>query len=235
MIAPPVGLDAAVVLRARASGELDWIDALLAAPVERPAVRVWVYPKTTIVLGCGQRPTAGDRLRANATGIDLVVRQSGGGAVLAGPWMLGASIAVPPGHAFAALPLAASYRWLGRACVQWLDAMGIASWSLPLDAHTQGAASWACFARTSWWEVQCGGRKIIGFAQLRRRHGVIFTAGALLAPPPWPLLCAVLGKPHEEALALAARTVACEQLLARPVNAEWAASTLCQRIVRALS
>jgi lipoate-protein ligase A len=197
-------------------------------------VRVALYCTTAVVLGCGQRPTARDRLRATAAGIDLLVRRSGGGAVLAGPWLLGASIALPAWHPLAALPLPASYRWLGEACVRWLDGLGIAAESLPAEPGASAGAEWACFGRTSWWEVQAAGRKIAGFAQMRRRHGVLYTAGALLAPPPWPLMCAVLGKPHEEAVALAAGTVSCEQLVAHPLCAEWAAAAWCESLVSAL-
>lgn len=234
MIAAAAACDAACVA-GHVHEDIAWIDAQLAVPVERPAVRVATCAAPAVVLGRGQSPTAADRARAAAAGVDLVVRQSGGGAVLAGPWMAGASIALPPAHPFSALPPAASYRWLGETLVRGLETMGVVACALPLEARPRAAGTgWACFAQTSWWEVQSGGRKIAGLAQVRRRHGVVFVAGVLLAVPPWPLLCAVLGKPHADADALAAATVSVEELLARPVLSAQAVRELRRRIVAAL-
>ena len=212
------------VVRTTAREDVAWTGAVLEVPVERPLVRVAMYRSTAVVLGCAQRITEQDRLRATAAGIDLLVRQSGGGAVLTGPWLLGASVALPPSHPFATMTLPSSYRWLGRACVRWLGGMGIVGQSLPAHAEADGPQPWACFGRTASWEVKCAGRKIAGFAQVRRRSGVVFNAGVLLDAPPWRLMCAVLGKSYDEALQLSAGTVACERLLLQPLPVESAAA-----------
>jgi lipoate-protein ligase A len=214
------------VVRADAGDAIAWAEAQLRAPVVHPVIRVTVHASIAVVSGCAQRPSDADRLRAHAAGIGLWVRSSGGGAVLAGPWMLGASVALPPDDRRAALPLVASYAWLGTALVRWLGTLGVAAESASGHAPGDESAAWACFARLSCWEPHVGGRKIAGLAQVRRRHGVLYTAGVLLSEPPWALLCAVLGRPFEDAQRLGVRTTCCAEVLGRPVDAAAAATSL---------
>lgn len=223
------------VVRGDASAAIDWGEAQLCALFERPSVRVTIHASAAVVLGCAQRPSESDRLRALAAGTGLCVRTSGGGAVLAGPWMLGLGVALPADDPRAAMPIAASYKWLGTALADWLIGMRIPATATAARAATDGRAAWACFAQPSCWEPCVAGRKIAGLAQIRRRNGVLYTAGVLLARPPWPLLCAVLGRPSEDAEVLATRVTSCAQMLGHAVDADAAAASLADALWRVLA
>ncbi|QNP60517.1 lipoate--protein ligase family protein [Paenacidovorax monticola] len=186
-----------------------WNEQQLAQPVAVPGFRLWRYREPAIVLGCSQR-----RLLAQADArMPVLLRQSGGGAVLTGPWMLGLSVALPPDHPLARQGLVASYRWLGEALAQVLrqggvDAQALAPEALramPAAQHT--AVDWACFGGLSPWEVLAGGRKIAGLAQVRRASGVLLVGGVLLQPSPWRLMCEALGCAAADARTLADTTI----------------------------
>lgn len=180
--------------------------------------RIWVDTggRPALVLGRAQR-----RL---VTGGPLPVRwrASGGGAVLAGPWLLRAALRLPRQHpALQRGPTAAAH-WFGQIHLDWLRAQGIAGAAL----HTGALRShWACFAGVGPGEVLVDGRKLAGVAQAWKRHSAILFSGTLLAPSPWPLLCEALRKPPEEAAALRAATISAQECLGAPVEAAaWAAS-----------
>jgi lipoate-protein ligase A len=207
--------------------ELDWIDLALREPVMQPAVRVWHYAAPEVVLGCSSKPDGAMLERASAAGVRVTRRPTGGGAVLAGPWLLGASAVLPARHPFVVAGLLQSYRWLGFAHAAWLQSIGIAARAVAAaQAPRAPALSWACFGSLSHWEVEAGGGKIVGLAQCRRRNGAVFSSGVLVGAPPWELLCGVLGEPLADAAVLAGRTASCAQLLARPQPAGTLASSL---------
>ena len=198
-----------------ATEELAWNAAALAEPVVEPAVAVWTYLRPAVVLGAAQRPTVELVARAAAASIELVQRPTGGGAVLAGPWLLAASVVLPPGDPRVGASIRASYRWLGLTFVDWLGAFGI---DARLVAGLGRSSSWACFGVSSPGEVAVGPRKIVGLAQARRRQGVLLSAGALVAPPPWGVLCDVMGRPAADAADLAGRTTSVAQLAIAPLD-----------------
>jgi lipoate---protein ligase len=200
--------------RATAREEQEWIASALRNPVTQPALRVWAYGTAAVVLGCSIRPTPQMSERAKAAGVDLCTRQTGGGAVLAGPWMIGASIVLPAEHPLVVASIPQSFRWLGRAHASWLQSIGVAAHAVPrVAAPLDDELSWACFAHLSHWEAEADGRKIVGLAQARRCTGVLFSAATLIAPPPWELLCDVLGATRSQGAAVARQTSSCQQLL----------------------
>lgn len=214
-----------------------WNERQLAEPVRAPAWRLWAYERPAVVLGCSQR-----RLLAQARedeGLAVLLRGSGGGAVLVGPWMLGLSVALPADHPLVAPGLLASYRWLGELLAAVLQDAGVAARALPPDeargAPAAGVLDWACFAGLSPWEpVAADGRKIAGLAQVRRRHGVLLVGGVLLATPDWPLLCAALGQPAEQAEALRLRTTSWAEQGGVALRAGELVRTLEARLARVL-
>ena len=221
------GIANAAICRATAVEEQEWSAAVLREPVAQPVLRVWVYSRPAVVLGCSGRPLAWQEERAAALGMELCVRQSGGGAVLAGPWLLGTSVVLPPQHRLVVAGIAQSFRWLGVAHAAWLQMLGVAARAVPAPlAPRDDALRWACFAGLSHWEVAAGASKIVGLAQVRRRNGILFSSGILIAPPPWEVLCDVLGLPLAQAPALAGRTSSCAEILGRPASAEALASSL---------
>ena len=195
-----------------------WNRAQLAQPVLAPALRLWTYHAPAVVLGCAQSSLAPLLGKASMAPVDSVVRQTGGGAVLVGPWMLSVSIALPPDHALVEGSLSNSYRWLGELFASLLQRCGIAAHAItPEQARTlqQEATDtdlgWACFGGYSPWEVVVGRQKIVGLAQARKRTGSLLVAGLLLERPHWEWLGEVLQKPPSDIVALAARTTSCAQ------------------------
>jgi lipoate-protein ligase A len=218
-----------------AQQELDWIELALREPLARPALHVWDYAAPAVVLGCSARPSGAMLERARAAGVLLCRRPTGGGAVLAGPWLLGASVALPARHPLAEAGIARSFRWFGLAHAAWLRGIGVAARAVPeARALRESALPWACFASLSHWEVEAGGGKIVGLAQCRRRNGTVFSSAVLVAAPPWELLCSVLGEPRSHAALLAERTRSCAQLLARPPQAGALAPSLLECLAGAI-
>lgn len=215
--------------------EQDWNRAQLAQPVLRPAVRLWTYAAPGIVLGRAQSALQ----PAGAGGSTPVVqRDSGGGAVLAGPWMLSASIVLPAEHPLVGTGTVSSYRWLGVLHAGLLRDLGIAAYAVPPEelqiAPPDRSLKWACFGSLSPWEVVVGQRKIVGLAQVRRRTGVLLTCGTLIAPPDWPLLCAVLGMDAANAERLRACTTSCAEQLGAPLMATVLAERLHHMLIDVL-
>lgn len=203
--------------------EQAWNRQQLQQPVVAPQWRLWTYEQPAIVLGCSQR-AIDERLQATPDGppMEVLLRDSGGGAVLTGPWMLGLSLALPIGHPWLGQGLLESYRHLGQLFVQMLATQGVPARALlPFDLPAQQSAlvarglpvlDWACFGNLSPWEVvDAEGRKLVGLAQRRRQTGVLLVAGLLVTEPPWVVLCDALGRGEDEAV-LGQRTVSCEAL-----------------------
>lgn len=199
--------------------EQAWNERRLAVPVARPALRLWTYRAPGVVLGCAQRRLY-ELGPANGSDIAVIPRMAGGGAVLTGPWMLSVSVVLPHGHPLLPASLVDSYRWLGEAFAGVLRGQGFSCHAItPAEAarlqseRGSDALDWACYGGYSPWEVVAGGRKLVGLAQVRRRTGVLLTAGLLLDQPDWRLLTGAMGRPDAEADALAACNTSCAQML----------------------
>jgi lipoate-protein ligase A len=193
------------------------------------------------VLGCSQRAQY-ERLLAAPGGppVEVLLRESGGGAVLTGPWMLGMSLALPTGHPWLGQGLLESYRHLGQLFADLLAAQGLPARALPptelpaqqaaLVARGLSVLDWACFGSLSPWEVvDAQGRKLAGLAQRRRQAGVLLVAGLLLTEPPWALLCEALGLGGDEAV-LRGRTVSCGALASGDLSGQALADVVQSRL-----
>lgn len=185
------------------------------------------------MLGCSQRSLR-DNVKQRLDGrVELVQRESGGGAVLTGPWLVSASVVLPHGHPWVRDGLVDSYRQLGLLHVAVLKEFGVSARALPpqelpraKDASGVGLAKWACFGSLSPWEVvNAEGRKLVGLAQRRRQSGVLLVAGTLIGMPDWPLLCDMMGHP-DDARMLSQRTVSVEEIIGSQIKAEQFASNL---------
>lgn len=190
--------------RVQAREEQEWNESRLHHKVHQPAFHFWTYAEPAVVLGCSAgNNTAGYPL----PGIDILVRRSGGGAVLAGPWMLSTSVALPPEHPLAGQGALACYHWLSQCYVSAMSELGVDARAVSPAELRQGhqpatfdkEIEWACFGGLSPWEVLARGRKIAGLAQVRRRNGVLLVGGILLEPPDWSLLCRKLDRPETDA------------------------------------
>lgn len=204
--------------------EQKWITQQLAEPVRIPRLRLWTYPAPGVVLGCSQGGLLPQAQRAAPPDCEIALRRAGGGAVLTGPWMLSASVVLPPDHRLLAGGLVASYHWLGAVHAGLLRDMGIDAHAIAPEelGHSRGKPSlaWACFGGLSPWEVVVDGRKLVGLAQFRRRNGVLLTSGTLMFRPKWELLCQALERPPADVAALDDCTLSCADALGAPVAAE---------------
>lgn len=193
------------------------------------------------MLGCSQRALRDAAQRQLGGRCDVLVRESGGGAVLAGPWLVSASVVLPLGHPWLAGGLLESYRRLGQLHVAALQACGIAAQALPPQelshpptAGTDASVDWACFGGLSPWEVVAAeGRKLVGLAQRRRQTGVLLVAGTLVGAVDWPLLCEAMGRVQDVAI-LRQATVSCADLMAPPLAPKRFAAVLAQGLERSL-
>ena len=181
-----------------AAAEQAWNDAVFeGGPVTAPVLRLWRYRAPAVVLGRSQQALArrareGHEGGDGNEGLPLVERRAGGGAVLVGPWMLGLSLVVPVDHGWVAgRAIGASYVDLGQAITGAMRDLGVTAATPATEAEARRAPpalAWACFAGVTAQEVLVEGRKLVGLAQRRHRHGVLFVAGVLVDPVPWTLL-----------------------------------------------
>jgi lipoate-protein ligase A len=160
-----------------------------------------------------------------AAGATLHKRGSGGTAVLFAPGFLMQDIALPAAHPLRRDDVSESYRWLGELWAEALGALGVATELIAIPtARADSAAAdplvrRACFGGRSPYELLAGGRKLVGFSQIRRRQGALFQVG-LYARWPGPELARLLRLSGDErealAAALAARVVGLDELLPAP-------------------
>lgn len=206
----------------------------LALPVAVPCCRIWTYQSPAVVLGCSQRTLHEDIKRRLDGRAEALERESGGGAVLTGPWLVSASVVLPHGHPWVSDGLIDSYRRLGQLHLVALKELGVSAHALPpqelhasIDSRSNvGTLDWACFGSLSPWEiVNAEGRKLVGMAQRRRKEGVLLVAGTLIGMADWSLLCNVMGHPDDEQM-LRQRTVSIEEIIGSQIKAERFASIL---------
>jgi lipoate-protein ligase A len=70
-----------------------------------------------------------------------------------------------------------TYRWIGRALLRGLNALGAGAQLVAVNV-ANGPAPAFCFARTGSYEIEIGGRKVVGSAQRRQgdsflQHGAV--------------------------------------------------------------
>ncbi len=199
------------------------LDGLAASA--RPAVRWYAATTPALVIGAGQRLSEIDQPAIRAAGIRVHRRASGGTAVLFVPGFLMQDIALPVGHPLHTPDVTASYAWLGAVWAEALAKLGISATPVSIAAARADTAALdplvrrACFGGQSPFEVLAAGRKLVGFAQVRRRHGALLQVGVYTT---WPgrELADLLALTADERTALTARlaqrVVGLDELLPTP-------------------
>jgi lipoate-protein ligase A len=153
-----------------------------------------------VVLGSTQASDVVDAEAAEAAGLAVVRRRSGGGAVLVTPddpvWI---DVWVPVGHANWTLDVTHAFEWLGASWGAVLGGLGLCG--VEVQGPEPGActrwSSLVCFGGIGAGEVTCGGRKMVGLSQRRNRYGAWFHGACVLHWDPQPLLD-VLSLPDAE-------------------------------------
>ncbi len=155
----------------------------------QPAMRWYVVHERALILGASQKPPAVDLAACRAAGVDVYKRSAGGATVLIDGDMVGLDIVLPHDDPLLARDLTASYRWIGEAwraalCALGVDAALVSVEEARASTHdvSEGArlARLACFGGLSPYEVTVDTRKVVGLAQVRRRHGALFQTAVQL-------------------------------------------------------
>jgi len=164
-------------------------DRNLPDPVRRA---VWWFEVTepTVVLGSTQTVAVVDAAAAARSGVEVVRRRSGGGAVWLAPgvttWV---DVVLPAGDPHWVDDVGRAAAWLGEAWVAALEELGVADLLLHEGPMIGSARSGlVCFAGVSPGEVTVGGRKVVGVSQRRTRHGARFQCVVLHQWDPRPLI-----------------------------------------------
>ena len=144
------------------------------AGTSAPTVRFFAWAPPTVSLGYGQpldRHVDGEACRR--LGVGIVRRPTGGSAIYHdGPEReLTYSVVASTDDLGGARDVLDTYRWIGRALVAGLRALGA---PVEMVAVTGGGDPTPafCFARTGSYEIEIDARKVVGSAQ--RRHGRCF-------------------------------------------------------------
>lgn len=180
-------------------------DALADDPT--PTLRWYRSDAPTIVLGRGQRTLAlvdGEH--------PVAMRFSGGGAVWLSPDVLSLDVLVPSDHPWFEDQLGAVFESVGRRWAQALSSLGIADLEVydgPSEARQRGTAreqllAAVCYATRGRGEVLWRGRKLVGLAQRRRRHGAMVQCGLLRQWEPRHLLTRLGADPNDAQITRAA-------------------------------
>ena len=138
----------------------------------------------TLVLGSTQDGDVVDAARTAASGVEVVRRASGGGAVLVGPdaqvWL---DVWLPRHDPLWDDDVIRSSWWLGEAWARALDGLGATGVAVHHGRAT--ATEWSdlvCFAGLGPGEVTSGTAKVVGVAQRRTRAGARLHS---MAPLSW--------------------------------------------------
>jgi lipoate-protein ligase A len=131
-----------------------------------PAIRVYGWKPAAISLGWNQRIEEIDTERAHEAGVDVVRRPTGGRAILHSEELTYSVTLVSSARNI--LPV---YNEISLALVQGLRDLGVAVSLEKAQPHFptlyRSASSALCFSSSARYEIQVGGRKLVGSAQRR--------------------------------------------------------------------
>lgn len=168
---------------------------------ERPERVVWVCEPTeaALVLGSAQPDSVADLEACRRSGVAVVRRRSGGGAVLVVPGeVLWVDVVVPSTDPLWQIDVGRAFHWLGTAWSGALADVGIVG-----EVHRGGLERrpWSglvCFAGLGPGEVTtAAGSKVVGMAQRRTRRAARFQCAAVATWDPAPIAALLALSPPE--------------------------------------
>jgi lipoate-protein ligase A len=158
-------------------------DAALLAAAECSAeavLRLFAFDPHGITLGMREHPeVALDLDRCRADGVPWAVRPTGGRAIFhAQEWTysLAASISDPDWGG----SQSEAYDRVSRLVVGSLERLGVPAALVRASRPASGPSTAACFASSARHEIDLAGRKLVGSAQRRGRHGFLQQGSVLL-------------------------------------------------------
>jgi lipoate-protein ligase A len=193
-----------------------------------PTFRAYTWTPPAISLGRSQRQGLRlDSKKCSRAGVDVVVRPSGGRAVLHGDDVTYSAV-FPADGILGAGGIGATYKRLAGLLLRALRSLGIEADLARSRASDETQAALPCFTAAARNEILVEGRKLIGSAQRRTRSAVL-QHGAILVRGNQAALASLVA--DEEAArglrrSLAGRTVTVEEILGRPVSSAEVAGAL---------
>ena len=167
---------------------------------EQPTLRFYEWTDQAVSIGTAQRARHDLRVdRINERGIALVRRASGGTAIYH-QHQLGISLAIENWHRLNSTDITESYRAFGQLLSKAFASVGVEARPISIKEargmRTDDPQSRCCLAGANPYEPFAQGRKVAGFAQIRRRdHSLIHAIvplrfeptkwAGLLASEPW--------------------------------------------------
>jgi len=140
-----------------------------------PTLRLYDWSPACLSLGYAQSYCEVDAPRLQAHGWEVVRRATGGRAILHVD-ELTYSVTAPPGEPRVQGSVLESYRRLAGALVAAVRALGL---PVEIEEHAPNTPAASaekgpvCFEVPSAYEIVVDGKKLIGSAQARKRHGVL--------------------------------------------------------------
>ncbi len=143
----------------------------------------------SVVLGSSQPLTLIDRVRADAAGVEIQRRRSGGGAV----WIdagdpLWVDLWVPSDDPLSTADVIEACRWVGERWAHVFESLGASGVAVHAGRSTPGRPALVCFGDLGPGEVTVDGRKVVGVAQWRSRQGALFHCAVYRRWDPVPLV-----------------------------------------------
>lgn len=172
-------------------------------PVAERSATFHTVDRPTLVLGSAQRDTDVDRRVAEALGVDVVRRRSGGGAVLLWPgefvWL---DLVIAADDPLWSADVGKAMVWVGELWQRSLAELGVVG-----QVHRGGlqSSTWSrqvCFAGVGTGELMAAGSKLVGISQRRTRGWARFQSMVHLRWRP-ELAAALVAAPRPTAAELA--------------------------------
>ena len=150
-----------------------------------PTLRTYRWKPATISLGFHQSSDDIDLKPCESQGIDVVLRPTGGRAILHAD-ELTYSVAIPPDSRFYFPDIKSVYNVISEGLVHSLQKLDIPveferAAKTPKD-FSRGELSTLCYASSVVYEIGIAGRKLVGSAQRRIQNGVLQHGSILIGP-----------------------------------------------------